>query len=799
MAKEPKPSYVAKRWNNATHVEQVLWDMRIADLPRAENRNILNRLYNGDPPFDPADAEANNIQINRNDLTGVNMLTQARRQWTQAFLKPGNFFSVTYDSGPHLKRQQMGHTVTKHINSLLRRNRNYIEQARACGGTMLLHGIGPSIWKDRRSVVPRPLLLPSLMVPSETDIDWDNCEYFALFQEWTPAQLWKMTHGPLVDPGWNMPMVEAQWRYVRDQVMKQPNATAFQYMPERIEELYKQDMGFWGSDAVPTIDVWDFYVRSDRDVGDGWVRRIILDWGVTEGEWSRKDGWKWQGQDSERAPDRKKIEGADWSEFLYTSKNRIFARSIEEILHCQFGDCSAVFPQRYHSVRSMGWMLWGIADLENRLHCKFSETLFEQMMWFFRTASNQDLIRLRKADFFHMGVVPQGIEWVKPNERFTPDYNILQMGFARYQKLLADNASSFSQDFEQSGQKEMTATETMARVNSINALVSGLLTLAYTYEEFKDAEMMRRACIKNNPDYIARRFRQLCLEDGIDDPKWFDSERMIITRERALGAGNKTMEMAIVKFLQDLRKNVGPDAQRRIDHISIESATDDASLAEELAPVEDQKTVSNSTHDAQLATDRLMRGLPFSDKKDMVYEDYVKTWLMDMGLLIKELVESGGMATPNDLRGFGNMAQEIKRFLGLMGQNEGDLERVKGYEQALNDLMNHVKAFEQRLQQQMKAAAKQNGKQGVDGKIAGQVQGQIILAQTKAKLQEARSAQRMEQDRQRTAQDLAQQQAKFEMEEQRREREHNAELRRTGNEHLAEILTNLARTGPGTE
>jgi hypothetical protein len=338
----------------------------------------------------------------------------------------------------------------------------------------------------------------------------------------------------------------------------------------------------------------------------------------------------------------------------------------------------------------------------------------------------------------------------------------------------------------------------MARVNSINALVSGLLTLAYTYEEFKDAEMMRRACIKNNPDYIARRFRQLCMEDGIDDPKWFDSERMIITRERALGAGNKTMEMAIVKFLQDLRKNLGPDAQRRIDHISVESATDDAALAEELAPVEDQKTVSNSTHDAQLATDRLMRGLPFSDKKDMVYEDYVKTWLMDMGLLIKEIVDNGGMATPNDLRGFGNMGQEIKRFLGLMGQNEGDLERVKGYEQALNDLMNHVKAFGQRLQQQMKAAAKQNGKPGMDGKVAGQVQGQIILAQTKAKLQEARSAQRMQQDQARTAQDLAQQQAKFEMEEQRKEREHKAELRRTGNEHLYDLILGLGKAPTNT-
>lgn len=757
MAKEPKPS----RWDNATHVEQVVWDMRLADLPRSENRAILNRLYNGDPPFDPDAAEENNIQINRNDLTGVNMLTNARRQWTQAFLKPGNFFGITYDSGPKLQRKEKGHIVTRHINSLLHRSREYIEQERASGGTMLLHGIGPSIWTTRRGVVPRPLLLPSLLIPSETDIDWCNLEYFALFHEWTPSQLYKMTHGPKVDPGWNMPLVNAQWKYIREQVQKQPNATAYQYMPERIEELAKQDLGFWGSDAVPTIDVWDFYFRDDRDTGDGWYRRIILDWGVTEGEVPSKTPTRRDHIPAE-------LQGKNG--FLYSSGKRKFANRIDEILHCQFGDCSAVFPQKYHSVRSMGWMLWGVCDLENRLHCKFSEALFEQLMWFFRTASNADLIRLRKADFFHMGVIPQGIDWVKAGERFTPDHNLINMGFNRFGKLLADNAASFTQDFDRGqGGKEMTATETMARVNSVNALVSGLLTLAYTYEEFKDAEIMRRACIKNNPDYIARRFRQLCIEDGIDDPLWFDPERMIITRERSMGAGNKTLEMAIVDFLQKIRKNLGPDAQRRIDHISIESATDDAALAEELAPIEGEKHITKSVHDALLSTDRLMRGLPYPQSGDMVYEDYVKVWITDMGLMVKALMDAGGMAKPEDIAGFNNMAQEVQRFLGFMATNDEDKDRVKAYGQALGQIMNHVKAFEQRLVQQMKAAQKNGQQGGMDGKALGQIQKDQILAQSKAKIGEQRSAQRMAQD-----------QTRFELEQQRKEREHNAEMRRLG-------------------
>lgn len=756
------------KYDNRTHLEQIVWDMRLADLPRGGQRAILNRLYNGDPPFPEATAEENNIQVNRNDLTGVNMLTQGRRQWMQAMLRPGNNFSVTYDSGPKLKRQEAGHKVSKKAATVLKKSREYIEQSRAAGGQMLLHGVGPCTWRTRQSVVPRPVPISSVMIPSETEIDWDNLPHFAMFQEWTAHQLARMVYGPKRDPGWNERLVQAQWSYVRDQVMKQPNATAFQYMPERIEELIKQDGAMWGSDAIPTIDVWDCYIRAD-DESSGWYRRIFLDWGIAETDTA-----------ANKAPTPNRGDRPGANEFLYTSGKRKYAKHINEILHCQFGDCSAVFPQRYHSIRSLGWMLWGICDLENMLHCKFTESLFEQMMWFFRAASNADLVRLKKADFYHYGVIPQGIDWVKSNERFTPNAEIVQMGFGRFQKLIADNASSFTQDFDAGrGQKEMTATETMARVNSINALVSGLLTLAYTYEEFKDAEIMRRLCIKGSRDPLAQKFQKLCMEDDVD-MEWLDSDRMIVTRERSLGAGNKTLEMAIVNFLQQIRKNLGPAAQRRIDYISVETATDDAALAAELAPIDDKSKITRSMHDAELSTDRLMRGLPYPETPEMVYGDYVHVWMTDFALMVAQITQTGGMAKPEDIAGFTNLAQHIEKFLGIMGQNEEDKPVVTEYKKALTSLMNHVKAFEQRLAQQMKAAQKNGQQGGIDGKTIGQIKAAEILAQTKAKLQEERSAQRMAQD-----------QARFEMDEQRKERGHKTELRRTGLEHYFDLLADL--------
>jgi hypothetical protein len=426
-------------------------------------------------------------------------------------------------------------------------------------------------------------------------------------------------------------------------------------------------------------------------------------------------------------------------------------------------------------------MLWSVCHLENLMHCRFSEAVFLDLLWWFRTASNTDLIRLKKADFMHFGIIPQGIEMVKSQDRYTPDVNLVSAGFSRLKTLMAENSSAFTQDFDKGANaKEQTATEVMARVNSVNALVSGMLTLAYEYEQFKDRETMRRLCIKGNPDPLAQKFYKLCMLDKVP-PEMLDIDRMMVSRERTLGAGNKTLEMAIVQFLQQIRKNLGPDAQRRVDHLAIETATDDANLAEDLAPLDGQQALSSSMNNAELSTDRLMRGLPYDAGSDAVAEDYVKVWLYDLAMLVEKAVEAGNMATADQIAGFQNMAKHIEGFLKNMSSNEDDVPHVKQYQGHLKDLMNHVKAFAQRLEQQAKAAAK-NGQGGLDAKAIGRIQSDTIIAQNKAKLGTERSAQRMAMDA-----------VKFEQKQAQSEREHKAEIRRMSTEHYFEMLTGLTK------
>ena len=354
------------KFSSADKVEEVVWTMRLADLPRGENRAVLDRLYDGFPPYNEEQATENNVEINRNDLSGVNALSQARRQWLNSFTKPGNYFSVALDSGPAHKRTEWSHTITREINRRLKRSKSMMEQLRAKGAMAILHGVGAVNWKDRRSPIPQPVPMSSLMIPSGTDIDFENLEYYAVYDEWTPSQLYQMTHGPKTDPGWNEDLVDAQLKYAAEQTTMANNANTYQYMPERVLEAVKSDMGFWGSDAVAKIPVWQFLYR-EADDGTGWYRKVILDWNAG-GETTL---------DSKSRPTSRNKDSKGESTFLYSSGTRKYANSLSEILHCQFADCSAVAPFKYHSVRSLGWMLWGICDLQNRLHCKFNEAVFQ--------------------------------------------------------------------------------------------------------------------------------------------------------------------------------------------------------------------------------------------------------------------------------------------------------------------------------------------------------------------------------------------------------------------------------------
>jgi hypothetical protein len=136
------------------------------------------------------------------------------------------------------------------------------------------------------------------------------------------------------------------------------------------------------------------------------------------------------------------------------------------------------------------------------------------------------------------------------------------------------------------------------------------------------------------------------------------------------------------------------------------------------------------------------------------------------------------VGTPQDVQGLNAAVQYTSQFIGQLAQDKNQKQLVKQMGDALGEIENQIKAFQQRQEAAAKKAQQQNGG-GLDPKDAAKIQGTIITAQTKAKLASESHAQRtaqrqlqfeqkIRQDEQKHAQDLVQQQQDIALDQQKK-------------------------------
>ncbi len=693
------------RFNDATEVEMICYQMRLADWPRALNRTRINELFNGYPPNTKEEEEKNGLVVNVNFLEGTRLAHDARSQFYGAFLKPGNYFQCKTDYGQAHRRQKKQTVVTREINRIMKRSLPYYETFRSQFAGDVLHGIGPSGWKNRQGWRPDPIGVEDVLIPAKTYLTFENLPFFALYRSWTAPELMKMTRGPDTDPGWNMPLVNRaiDWIDTETQALMGSNWPEV-WSPEKASERVKGDGGFYVGDQVPTLDCWDFYYYEDDKKEPGWRRRIILDsWGTPESAGGKITMARKSGDLYER-PNGKDHKG----EFLFNPGNRRYAQNIHELVAFQFADLSAVSPFQYHSVRGLGFLLYAVCHLQNRLRCRFNEAVFEQLCMYFRVKSLDDAERALKIELFNRGIIDEGVQFIPPNERWQVNYQLVELGMRENQQIITDNSASWVQNQNFSRDKtEKTKYQVMAEVNSMNSLVSQGLAQAYNYQTWQYREIFRRFCNPESNDVDVKAFRDACLRQGVG-PKDLQPDAWDIEPDRVMGAGNKTLEMAIAQQLMEYRNLYDQDSQRQILRDVTLAITDDPGRADSLVPEEPLK-ITDSVHDAQLASGTLMQNMPVSMKSGINHIEYVEALMGIMALQIKQIVQSGGMTDQKTIAGLQNMATHMEEHIKAIAQDPNQRQLVNTLNQNLSKLMNEVKGFAQRLQEQMQKQAESNG------------------------------------------------------------------------------------------
>ncbi len=757
-------------FKTASVIESLTWTMRLADYPRAQNRARINSLFDGSPPYSDQEERENNIAINVNFLESTKVSHEARHQFANAFQKPGKFFTARTDNGPTHKRGKWGAVVSNEINRRMKRSPVYFENMRSKFALLVLHGIAPSCWENSYGWCPLSLGVEDVMIPSGTLLTMKNLPFFAIYRAYTAEELYRLTHGPKRDPGWQMDNVMAAIKWADQQTSSLSGTTWPEvWSPDKMEQRIKEDSGLYASDAVPVISCWDFYWWNDKNKVQGWNRRIVLDAYGQPGVGGI-------------LPDKNLIGGRN--QFLFDPGDKCYASCISEVLQFQFADLSAVAPFRYHAVRSLGFLLYAVCHLQNRLRCKFNEAVFEGLMMYMRVKSLDEAERALKINLISRGIIDPTVEFLSPADRWQPNERLAQMGLLENQQIINDNSSSYtqSQNFSQP-QVEKTAFQVRAELNATTALISAALLQAYQYQTFEYQEIFRRFCQKDSRDPDVRAFRIACLKQGVPATALVP-EAWDIEPERVMGAGNKTLELATAQSLMEWRPLYDPEAQRAILKMATLAVTDDPGATEELVP-ETQDTVTDSKHDAMVAMGSLMLGLPvqFGPRTNRI--EVIEVLLSEMAMIVQRIEQQQqGMAKPEQLIGLQTVAQTIGEQLQIVSQDKEQRERVRQYGDALGQLMNMVKGYAQRLQQAMEAAAQQNGgQQQMDPKDMAKIQGMQMQAQAKAANTRESHAQR-----------TAQRQVQWEAEERRKQQQHQVDIQR----QQVDLQTDVAATDVAT-
>lgn len=686
--------------------------MLLAKQPVMANRAKINSLFNGDAPDTEQERREQNLKTNANWLEGTRIISNATNQLNNALTKGDRYFTVRLDVGPAHMRSIWGEEITLGINKELKRCRDYKSTRESANAQVALHSIGPVVWRNRRSVVPDVCGIDDLLMPASTLTSFTNLDRFAIYREMTWGQLYDQSQGDFKDSGWNKDYITA----LLAALYKTPLQPTYQgnrwLFPEKIQEDIKEGSSQMGASSLPKFLAWDFFFRNEET--GKWNRRMIPDYAnIAVGQMK-----------GDRLPINQN------QDFVYSRDD--YADSWQEIFHCYIGNCSNVAPYRCDSSRSIGYLLYGVCMVQNKLRNRLYDHMFQQLLTWFRNVSEDHREKIGLIDLQNFGILPDGVSMVTAGERHVADWNLILMGLNQGRQLMSESSAGFIPDAAGESEKAMTAREVMVRQAAAVTMTSAVLNQLGEQSKYEYREICRRFCIKDNRDPMAVRFRKRLQERGIP-LAILDAERWDVIPEQTVGGGNKASELMVTESLmQEMYPISGPDGQRIIARRRYLALTDNADEALMVVP-EAPAPPSDDVQYAQMAYSILMLGLPFQVKEGANLIAYTGTLLglMNMNMQQAQAVMQQPQGLPiaaDRIAGLFNVAQHAQQQIQLIGQDKNRLPVAKQLFKALNEMMGNLQNMAKQLQALEQQQAQQQG--GIDPETQARIQAMMMTAQT---------------------------------------------------------------------
>lgn len=648
----------------------VIDNLRVADANRAQNRALIDGVFNGDPPLSDAEASEAHADTNTNFLQGARITSDARSKMYSALFGDDTLFSVTLKDAPEEMRYLWSQYITTDLNEIIRENTVFIEEQRQKVASLILHGVAPMIWDHPDRWCPYFSSMEDCKFPGRTLVSLRNLAFFTVFRRYTPNQLQaKLASGA---KGWNVPLAQKCIARAIQQGQKTTSSEDYNWKPELYEQDFKANTAYYSSDVVATIDTWELYYIDENQK----VKLLVIPWDTN-------------------AP---QTTGGDTkNEFLYESSDP-FADNLAQVMCLSTADGNTVPPFRIDTIRSLGFLLYALIQLDNRIRSKLFDALFENLsMYFQKTGGDPDQIPAFR--MHNYGMIPDGFKVVPNTERHMINESLVGGGLGQLRQMMGEFSASFTEDLTRSSSNpNATATEIIAKVNAASALLSGMLTMQYQYQKQEYKEICRRFCKRSSSDPDVKKFQERMKDKGVP-VDMLDCENWRIRVNKPIGTGNNTLRMVKVDKLMSARGAFDEEAQQEILRQFALANTDDPELASQLVkPME--RVESRAVQYASLAMGSLMAGVPVMEPSNIARGQYAFALIQLTGTIVQQIEAGGGMATVQQVTGLRTAIMEIFEQIEKISQDPAKAQAVKILGDEAGQLMNMLKAFAQRLEEQ---------------------------------------------------------------------------------------------------
>jgi len=672
---------------NFTTADKVLSVIRQGDeiaRIQSNNRRKVNDLFNGVASPSEEEAKKAGIHVRVNWGEAARIAQHGSRQYKAAFLGPKNFFRVKLRNAPVEKQTAWEIFITNEINRPMKKSKKYIHTHKYKWMSVLLHGLGPTLWYDKENWCPDYIALADLRIPTDTTTDFENLNWFAVRHAYTVYSLAKKCWGENADPHWQKVLVAKLLASKANINYDNANSYDWGTQPEKMAELVKQNGMYYDSDAVPTIPLWHFYYLNDTKTTEApWNMTVVPD--VLSGATAV---------------------GTD--KFLYENPAPI-ADELPHLLQCQFGDLNVDAPFKYHAVRALGFELMDPCFYSNLTRCRFLQHVHESFNIWLKVSDPAGRARAQKIELYDRCIIPEGVSIVPQDQRHQIRPEMVEGAMQELRQLMAESSTAYTQDIHEPGDERETATKTLSKEHLANALLGGLLDEALSQEVPSYEEISRRFCIRKSSNNDAQKFQKACARFGIP-PEFVNIDQWDIEPEVPLGNGNQSLALGIANQMLAISPRLSPTAQQEINHEYIEVVTQNPRKADRLAPLNDAKKATPAQKVAEADFGILIRGLPANVLEVAVVEQIPVL----LGLLAGEITlleQSGNVADQRGIIGLKNVAAHTKELIAMLEPDLSQRQNIKIFSDTLGKLENSIKGFEQRL-------SEAQGKQGEDAPIS---------------------------------------------------------------------------------